>query len=118
MGAGTDLSAALSCAGYAIYRVHNAAVSACVGEHATLRHERIVCIVLHISPLKLFHASSGIALLAPASPPRMTRGADGDAELRDRRAGGISRTTRAQNRCLTIRGMYHSLHAFLLSYCS
>ena len=47
----------------------------------------------------------------------MTRGADGDAEMRNRRAGGIGRTTRAHNRGLTIRGMYSSLHGLLLWRC-
>ena len=116
-GAGTDLSAALSCARDARSRVRHAAMSACVGEHAPSRHKRVERVVPPISPVKLFHAPSGIALLAPARPPRMTGGADGDAELRDRRAGGIGRATRTHNRCCTIGGMSRSLHGLLLSHC-
>src|SRR6266446_9534830 len=116
-GVGTDLSAELPCDSYAIYRVRHAAVSSCVGERATPSHKRAVRVVPPISPLQLFHSPGGIVPLLPAGPPRMTRGADGDAELRDRRAGGIGCATRAQNRCRTIEGMHSSLHVLLLSHC-
>ena len=65
----------------------------------------VVCVVPRIPALEFFHPSGGIDQLLSASPPRMTRGTDGDAELWDRRAGGIGRATRAHNRGLTVRGM-------------
>src|ERR671930_899622 len=76
-----------------------------------------VCIVPRIPAAEFFHAPCGIDELLPASPPRMTGGADGDAELRDRRAGGIGRATRTHHRGLLIRGMYRSLHRLLLWCC-
>src|SRR5215831_14840270 len=77
----------------------------------------IVRVVPRIPALELFHPPCGIDQLLPAGPPRMTRGADGDAEMRDRRACGIGRATGAYNRCLTIRGMHNSLHGLLLRRC-
>jgi hypothetical protein len=45
---------------------------------------RAVRVVLRILPAEFFSASCGINQLLPARPPWVTRGADGDAELRDR----------------------------------
>src|SRR6266850_7252778 len=73
--------------------------------------------VPRIPPAEFFHPPCGLDRLLPASPPRMTRGADGDAERRDRRACGIDGATRAHNRGLTIRGMPSSLHGLLLWRC-
>ena len=72
----------------------------------------VVCVVPRIPALEFFHLSGGIDQLLSASPPWMTRGTDGDAELWDRRAGGIGRATRAHNRGLTVRGMPSSLHIY------
>jgi hypothetical protein len=76
-----------------------------------------VRVVPRIPPAEFFHPPCGLDRLLPASPPRMTRGADGDAERRDRRACGIDGATRAHNRGLTIRGMHSSLHGLLLWRC-
>src|SRR5882724_5645126 len=76
-----------------------------------------VRVVPRIPPAEFFHPPCGLDRLLPASPPRMTRGADDDAERRDRRACGIDGATRAHNRGLTIRGMPSSLHGFLLWRC-
>ncbi len=89
------------------------------GERVTPR-QVVSCLAVGVVPrvpaLELFHSPGGIDPLLPARPPRMTRGADGDAELRDRRAGGIGRATRAPYRCCTIGGMPRSLHGLLLSH--
>src|SRR5687768_13943445 len=77
----------------------------------------VVRVVPRIPALEFFHPPGGIDQLLPAAPPRMTRGADGDAEMRDRRACGIGRATGAHNRCLTVRGMHSSLHGLLLQRC-
>src|SRR5215470_17462034 len=77
----------------------------------------VVRVVPRIPALEFFHPPYGIDQLLPAGPPRMTRSADGDAEMRDRRACGISHATRAHNRCLTVRGMHSSLHRLLLRRC-
>src|SRR5438132_751276 len=45
----------------------------------------VVCVVPRIPALEFFHPSGGIDQLLSASPPRMTRGTDGDAELWERR---------------------------------
>src|SRR5262249_43916900 len=90
------------------------------GECVTPRRVKsflVVRVVRRIPPLEFFHPACGIDQLLPASPPRMTRSAGGDAEMRDRRASGIGRTTRAHNRGLTIRGMDSSLHGLLLWRC-
>src|SRR5262245_55424998 len=44
-----------------------------------------------IPAAEFFDWSGGRAPLLPARPPRMTRGAHSDAQLRDGRAGGIGR---------------------------
>src|SRR5262249_29782469 len=75
-----------------------------------------VCGVPRIPAAEFFYLPCGLDQLLPAGPPRMTRGADSDAELWDRRAGRIGRTTRTHNRCFTIGGMPRSLHGLLLSY--
>src|SRR2546428_10723649 len=76
-----------------------------------------VRVVPRIPPAEFFHPPWGLDRLLPASPPRMTRGADGDAGLRDRRACGIDGATCAHNRGLTIRRMPSSLHGLLLWRC-
>src|SRR5262245_53528508 len=73
-----------------------------------------VGVVPRIPPVELFHPPCGIDQLLPAGPPRMTCGADGDAEMWDRRACGIGCATRAYDRGLAIRGMNSSLHILLL----
>jgi hypothetical protein len=92
----------------------------CGGEGATPR-PAVSCfavrVVSRIPAAEFFYGPGGLDPLLPARPPRMTRGADGDAELWDRRAGGIGCATRAHNRCGIIGGMSCSLHACLLSYC-
>src|SRR5678816_3362821 len=70
----------------------------------------VVGVVPPIPPVELFHPPCGIDQLLPASPPRMTGGADDDAEMRDRRACGIGRATRAYDRGLTIRGTVSYTH--------
>src|SRR6266700_194201 len=90
------------------------------GERVTPRRAAAflaVRVVPRIPAAEFFYPPCGLDQLLPARPPRMTRGADGDAELRDRRAGGIGRATRAHNCGRTIRGMYSSLHRRLLSHC-
>jgi hypothetical protein len=81
----------------------------------------VSCLVVRavppIPPAEFFHPPCGLDRLLPARPPRMTRGADGDAERRNRRACGIDGATRAHNRGLTIRGMHSSLHGLLLWCC-
>ena len=81
----------------------------------------VLCLAVGVVPrilaLECFHSPCGIDQLLPACPPRMTRGADGDAELWDRRAGGVGHATRTYNRCCIISGMSHSLHECLLSPC-
>src|SRR5262245_44228027 len=107
------LSAALSCAGYALCLVRSTQGPRVLEERATPRRAVsffAVRVVPRIPAAEFFDSPCGIDQLLPASPPRMTRGADGDAELQDRRAGGIGRATRAHNHCLTIRGMPRSLH--------
>src|SRR5262245_63630298 len=71
------------------------------GERVTPRPV-VSCLVVRVVPripaLECFRSPSGLDPLLPARPPRMTRGADGDAELRDRRAGGLGRATSAHTR--------------------
>src|SRR5437899_7941980 len=88
------------------------------GERVTPRRAAAflaVRVVPRIPAAEFFYPPCGLDQLLPARPPRMTRGADCDAELRDRRAGGIGRATRTHNRCCTICGMSRSLHVLLIS---
>ena len=90
------------------------------GERVTRGREAACCAVRvasRIPAAEFFDRPCGLAPLLPARPPRMTRGADGDTELGDRRAGGIGRATRAHNRRCAIGGMFHRFHGCLLSHC-
>jgi len=70
-----------------------------------------VRVVLGIPAAEFFDPPCGLDPLLPARPPRMTRGADGDTELGDRRAGGIGRATRTHNRrCAIVRHLLPQLH--------
>src|SRR5262245_1242497 len=118
-GAGTDLAAARPDAGDARGLGRNTQGPWVAGESATPRPAvscSAVRVVSRIPAAEFFDPPCGRGQLLPARPPRMTRGADGDAELRDGRAGGIGRATRTHNRGFAIGGMLRGLHERLLSH--
>src|SRR5215510_14886967 len=86
----------------------------CCSLKYTPQYQRLVILPLNPGESEFFHPRCSLDRLLPTSPPRMTRGADGDAERRHRRACGIQRATRARNDGLTIRGMSSRLHGLLL----